>query len=250
MMGRQHALCGLGTGLVIAGTLNLLTDTSPLAHAVVVLATGGAALLPDLDHPSGTAARSLGLLTKTIARGIDWLSLEVYYATRTDRDHGDRHSGHRLVTHTLPGWLFFAVVVGLACLLSPIAGGVVIGLLSGLLALGIKKRKYSFGLSILSGFLTYYLLSTEPFAWWAALSVCVFIGCAVHSLGDWLTNSGVPILYPLVINGKRWYLSKAPITFSAGDAIELMLVTPVLFTICGVSALGYLGTIYLENQVI
>jgi membrane-bound metal-dependent hydrolase YbcI (DUF457 family) len=232
-------LCGTAAGLVLAANVNVFTDATPVLHAAIVLTMGGAALLPDLDTPQSTAARSLGFFSKSVARGIDQLSLWVYHGTRTDRDVVDRKSGHRLLTHTVPGFLFFALLFLAASLLSPIAGAVYMGLLSGLLALGLRKKKYSLALSAAGGVVGYYLLSFDYFAWSILLSACVFVGMLIHTLGDWVTNSGVPITYPLTVNGKRWYLSKAPATFPAGGAVEQTLVFPGLVIVNAMCLFSY-----------
>src|SRR5690606_22340506 len=135
MMGRQHALSGLFAGCLLAGAL----APAPLpVKALVVATTGGAALVPDLDHPSATVARSLGIVTRLLARAIDRASLSLYHATRTDGDPRERRSGHRLATHTVPGCLVAAAVVGLLCLAHPLAGAAAACLLVGLLGLGVR----------------------------------------------------------------------------------------------------------------
>ncbi|TDB73790.1 hydrolase, partial [Micromonospora sp. KC721] len=70
VMGRSHALSGAVTwlgGCALAAGLG----ARPAVGTVVVGAavTAGAALLPDLDHPGSVVARSLGPVTRLIARG-------------------------------------------------------------------------------------------------------------------------------------------------------------------------------------
>jgi membrane-bound metal-dependent hydrolase YbcI (DUF457 family) len=222
MMGRQHATCGLLAGVGFAAAV----PSAPLAvRGLLVIVTGGAALLPDLDHPQATAARSLGFVTKGIARGVDKVSLAIYHATRTPGDVADRHSGHRLVTHTVPGCLLAGLVVGVLALVSSVALAAVAGLLAGLLALGFKQA--GFGLAVSTAGVSWWLFDHYP-GWSLAVPVAVTVGCLIHTAGDWVTNSGVPVLWPLVSEGKRWRLVHAPVTFAAGDHVETMLVAPLL----------------------
>lgn len=61
------------------------------------------------------------------------------------------------------------------------------------------------------------------------MPVAVSLGCLVHVLGDWLTDSGVPLLWPVVSQGKRWRLVRSPAPFSAGDHVETGIVRPLLW---------------------
>ncbi|WP_258862101.1 metal-dependent hydrolase [Marinitenerispora sediminis] len=47
--------------------------------------------------------------------------------------------------------------------------------------------------------------------------VLVALGMVTHSLGDALTRAGVPLLWPLVHRGRRWWMVRAPLTFATGD---------------------------------
>lgn len=222
MMGRQHCASALLAGVGLAACV----PSAPWPiRALVVVVTGGAGLLPDLDHPSATAARSLGLLTKLIARGVDTVSLAVYHATRSPGDAASRHSGHRLLTHTWPGCLLAGVIAGLLVLVSPIAGAVLCGLLGGLMALGIRQA--GFPIAAVTSVVAWFTLDQHS-GWSWLVPVAVLLGCVVHTLGDWLTNSGVPLLWPMASQGKRWRLVTAPVTFAAGDHIEKNLVAPLL----------------------
>lgn len=222
MMGWNHAMSGVLAGVGVAAAL----PAAPVPIRVLAVAvTGGAAMLPDLDHPSATAARSLGLVTKLLARGISALSIAIYYGTYEGRDHRERRSGHRLVTHTVPGCLAFACLVLAASLVSPIAAGVAVALIVGLLGLGLAA--FGAGYACLAGVATVWSLNTYP-GWWWVLPVATFVGCLVHCLGDALTNSGVPLCWPLRFAGGRWQPVRPPVTFSAGDAIETHIVTPLL----------------------
>jgi membrane-bound metal-dependent hydrolase YbcI (DUF457 family) len=54
--------------------------------------------------------------------------------------------------------------------------------------------------------------------WWLGLPLGV--GCLVHTLGDWCTTFGVPLLWPFVSRGRRWRRVGAPLRFGTGSWFE------------------------------
>lgn len=238
VMGKSHALVGTTFGVLFAGALG----DAPLAVRLLLIpVTGGAALLPDMDHPSSRVARSLGPVTKIIAKGVASASLSVYHATRTELDVADRHSGHRTVTHSLAGCLIFGLIALAAVGINPYAGTVLLALLVGLLAQGFKS--IGTGFTLTGGAVSWWVL-THDHSWWWVFPVAVTVGAAAHLVaGDYLTNSGVPLLWPMVINGRRWTLLRAPATFSTGTPFESHVVTPLLFVTLGLSALTASGAL-------
>src|SRR5690606_22531276 len=112
MMGSSHAATGLAVGgVVLAG---LSWAGAPIGFADVVfggMVCAGAALLPDLDHPTSTATLSQGPVSAAASRGVRALSSRVWRATRTPWDRGGRDGdgGHRRLSQTVPasgggGW--------------------------------------------------------------------------------------------------------------------------------------------------
>lgn len=229
-MGRSHSLCGLIMGVAAAGIL----DHAPLpVRLLVIPIAGGSALLPDIDHPSSRVARSLGIVTRLIAKAVDALSVTVYHATRTDRDVANRHSGHRLLTHTVPGCAIAGAVTWLAVVSHPVAGTVVLALLCGLLAQGF--RAIGVGFTLVSAVVAYLVLS--HYSSWSWVFPCIVtLGAFVHILGDWSTVSGVPLWWPLIRDGKRWELVHSPIGFHTNSSFETEVVTPVLWVSLALSA--------------
>jgi membrane-bound metal-dependent hydrolase YbcI (DUF457 family) len=223
MMGRSHALCGLIAG---ASAATVLEHAPLLVRLLIVPVTGGAALLPDIDHPSSRVARSLGFVTKWIAHGVAHLSLTVYHATRAERDTSDRHSGHRTLTHTVPGCVTAGVGTGVSLLVHPALGVVVLALLCGLLAQGFR----SIGVGFTLGSAVVAWLTVTHYPGWSWLwPLVVTLGSLVHVAGDWVTNSGVPLYWPLTRDGKRWSLVHAPATFSTGQEFETHVIGPALY---------------------
>lgn len=232
MLGKSHALCGLIAGVGMCSAV----PSAPLpVKGLVVVTAGGASLLNDLDHPSATAARSLGIVTKLIAHGVDRASLAIYHASRLPADPVERKSGHRLWTHTVPSCLLAGLLVGLLVLVSPVACAVACGLLAGLLAQGVKVAGGLLGL--VTFVVTWWTVTQYP-GWSWLVPLAVTVGCLVHIAGDWVTNSGVPALWPLESRGRRWRLVTCPVTFAAGDSVETMFVRPGL-VVCLVLVTGW-----------
>jgi membrane-bound metal-dependent hydrolase YbcI (DUF457 family) len=247
MMGHSHAMSGVAVACY-------LVPLSPAPWPVELLAValfGGGALLPDIDHPGSSVARSLGIVTNTIARLVDRLALTIYHATRTPLDPAERRGGHRLITHTYVGSAVFGLLVMVACLASRVSGAVVVALVVGLLGHGTRRTVGRFLRKVLgirlaaalvlagvSGGLAYWVSGEYP-GWWWLYGVSVALGCVIHREGDWCTNSGVPRrLWPRLKNGRRWDKSKAPATFDTGSDTELRFVRRAL----GVGLLGGLVT--------
>lgn len=223
LMGYSHVLGGLIVGVGLTSCVSHI----PLPIRLLTIAVaGGSALLPDLDHPSSKVARSLGPITKVIAKGVAALSLACYHATRAENDPADRESGHRLLTHTWPGSAGFGIIVGLATWLNPIAGGVTLALLVGLMTYGLRKATWLIlGVSVT---ICFWVMDQYP-GWWWFWGLTVFVGSLAHVLtGDYWTNGGVPLWWPIVRNGRRWEMVRAPATFATGSEIETHIVTPLL----------------------
>lgn len=234
-MGRQHALVAVLAGVGIAA---LIPSAPWPVRGLAVLVCGGAGLLPDLDHPRATAARSLGLLTKLVAVAVDRIAVAVYHATRAEGDSATRTGGHRTLTHTVPWSLLTGVAAGVLCLAGPVSGAVACALLGGLLSLGLRVAGAT--LAAASGAVAWWVL-TEHSGWWPVVPVAVTVGCLCHIAGDFVTTSGVPIMWPLLRNGKRWDMVSAPVTFSAGDSIESVIVGPALIAAVFLSVASLTG---------
>lgn len=135
MMGRTHALSGAALWLVGCATVTAVVH--PVGAAVVLVGTPVAVLAsytPDLDHPSSTAARSLGVATRLLATGIAALSAAVYRWTATEEDRPNG-TGHRAITHTAMFCLLLGGLVSAVLALAGLSGWAWLGLPAGLGAL-------------------------------------------------------------------------------------------------------------------
>jgi membrane-bound metal-dependent hydrolase YbcI (DUF457 family) len=234
MLGVSHATSGAALGLAVAGYAPLVVGVEPTAGSVVTFAAvcAGAALLPDLDHPSSTATRHFSAASWLAGHVIRPLSGLVYDITKARRDTGK--GTHRGLTHTVVG----AVLLGMAVNVASGHWGtpVLIGTLFVCLALAIKGLDALVpgppSLVIAAG-LTYGVEQFVPggtagTAGW--LGTAVMLGMVVHSVGDAITESGAPLLWPLPIRKRRWYPvgSPRPLRFRTGGSVEARLVAPAL----------------------
>lgn len=228
MLGTTHAASGWCAGLALAPALGAHT----LPQAVVLATiTAGSALLPDLDHPGSRASRLLYVLTGALSAVLQGLSRLLYRLTKGPADEycdGE----HRHFTHTL----VFAVLISLGVnwWVSTARTWAVIAVLVLALMLAVDAFGDWF-LPIAAGAVLVAAVNTaEMAAITSWLGIAVGVGCLVHCLGDALTESGCPILWPLPILGETWYELRPPafLRFRTGGAVELALLLPV-FTVTG-----------------
>ncbi|MFE7115246.1 metal-dependent hydrolase [Streptomyces sp. NPDC057654] len=263
MMGPAHSLSGaaawLGVGAAMAGAGH------PMPWPVLVvgaLICAGAALAPDLDHKAATISRAFGPISRTLCEVVDKLSHAVYKATRM-RGDARRSGGHRTLTHT---WLW-AVLIGAGASALAMTGGrwAVLGILFVHLVLAVEgllwrmARTSSDVLVWLLGATSAWMLadilnkpgngsdwlftgSGQEYLW---LGLPIILGALVHDIGDALTVSGCPILWPIPIGRKRWHPIGPPkgMRFRAGSWVELKVLTPVFMFLGGLGGLGALDYI-------
>ena len=240
MMGKSHALSGWCAGLLVAP----LAGVHDLPAVVVFAATtAGAALLPDLDHPGSHASRSLGAVTGAVSAVLCAVSAFTYRTTRTARDDNDDGT-HRALTHTL----LFAVTLGAAVTwLTRVTGGIGAAVTAGVtvaLMVALAARATGPWVAWVAGVAAVTTLGVTlgvdarvtPELWAGVthlsgpVGVAVGVGCVVHSIGDGLTRSGVPLLWPLPIRGRRWFAVRLPelLRFHTGHGFETRCVMPLL----------------------
>jgi hypothetical protein len=227
MMGRTHALSGWCAGLAMASVLDLGTIHQSILFATT---TAGFALLPDLDHPRARASHLLGPLTRALSWGLRRTSAVVYQATKGPRD--ERRTGtHRHLSHTV----FFATALGLLTAYGTAAAGIYGVLAVGLIGLLLAVDALGIWLAIVAAAAATWWLSAEPeplrlddLSGW--LGVAVMLGCITHCVGDALTESGCPFLWPLPIRGETWYELRPPafLRLRTGRRAERFLVVPAL----------------------
>lgn len=252
MMGPAHSLSGAAAWLGAGAAAAWFDRPMPWPVLVVgALICAGAALAPDLDQPSATISRAFGPLGRGLCTIIGKLSEKVYNATR-GKGERPRTGGHRTLTHTWP----WAVLIGAGFSAAAVYGGrwAVLAILFVHVVLAVEgllwraARVSSDVLVWLLGaagawILTNILIKPGNGAEWLVgdpelryvwLGVPIVLGALVHSIGDALTISGCPILWPIPIKGKRWYPLGTPrfMRFRAGAWVEVSVLMP-LFMIVG-----------------
>lgn len=186
-MGHSHAVSTTAIALACAAPLSAelgynLTAAGAIAFAGVA---GGFGVLPDLDDPGATLARTLGPVTKTISKVVRGLA-----------------GGHRKGTHTI--W-FAAGMVALVTFLPDRLGlwaqgpVIFIGLFLALMLMKLAPHRGS-GTSELvyaaeATVLTWSTIHFVPSLFWVPWAVGV--GVIGHIIGDIITTAGVPVFYPL-----------------------------------------------------
>ena len=259
MMGPAHSLSGaaawLGVGAAAAALDHPMTWQVLLGGAVI---SAGAALSPDLDHKTATISRAFGPISRAACEVIDKTSYAAYKGTRKPGDPR-RSGGHRTLTHT---WVAAALCGAIASALALFGGRwavLVVLFIHMVLAveglLGRQARVSSDVLVWLLGAAGAWILadllhdrgaewlftgSGQEYLW---IGLPVAAGMLTHCIGDALTVSGCPILWPIPLGRRRWYplgLPKA-MRFRAGSWVELKVLTPAFMVLGGISGLGALG---------
>jgi membrane-bound metal-dependent hydrolase YbcI (DUF457 family) len=206
MMARSHALIGAAGWLAAAPSVASVTghylDGPTLAAGTLICA--GAALLPDLDHPSGLMADTLGPVTHLLARRVARVA-----------------GGHRQATHSL--LLGLAAGAGTWALVRWVPGWLALALAAFLAAMAVRAVE---GLrwqviATVAGLVTWAASTVAP-GMVGQLPAAVMAGCWLHVLADLLTPEGVPPFWPW-----RWRVA-LPIVDHTGGRGETYLLGPVL----------------------
>lgn len=240
-MGHDHARSGIPAAcaaILIATAYGVHLSVFMILLGIVL--TMGAALVPDLDHPSATAAHTFGPITHGLAEMINRSGESIYYATRSARDKDEIRDGHRTITHTLAFALVTGAGVGAVCEF----GGrwallVTLFILASLALRGAAGHhagsqhprhrhqkilpRNPIMISIVAAAISaaaYFLMPGTVNG--TFVGVCVAVGCLTHDLGDACTLYGCPILWPIPIAGQRWYLigTPHPLRFRTGNGPE------------------------------
>jgi len=168
-MGSTHALTGAVTWMALVPVL----PYDGLRLGVGAVACAGAALLPDIDHRSATAATAGGFLTRALSFGVTVTC-----------------GGHRSAkgTHTIGVGVLIVAGLSLAALHWPLFG-VLLGLyLAGMVVKAWRlprrwRRRWP------------YLLATAGLSTVAVavLPLALLVGYGMHLLGDMVTTRGLRV---------------------------------------------------------
>jgi membrane-bound metal-dependent hydrolase YbcI (DUF457 family) len=230
MLGRDHALSG---ALAFAGVAPLL-HVSGLHLAAGVALTAGAGVLPDIDEPGSTIARTFGFMTAAFA----WIVHKI-------------SGGHRKGTHSLLGvalltagslaagsWQRTAWTAG-GRLAEPwhlIPAAVILALLfsAGLRALHVGGHHGDAAGIALAALVVWksWDLAQVTSRHVPVLAVCAGLGMLAHIAGDMCTHDGCPLLYPF--SRHEFGLLPERIRITTNKLAEHWVVSPLLL-----AGLGY-----------
>ncbi|SDR15733.1 metal-dependent hydrolase [Actinopolyspora saharensis] len=236
--GPTHAMSGLAAWAAVTASAGSHTigQLTPKTWVVGATLATGAALLPDIDHPKSTVARTFGGMSRGVSAALSGFSGFMYRLTRTQHD-SDRSGTHRGFTHTI----VFAILAGLiTTAIVQSSNGAALGVLmfvfAGLTVRGLMNNwsPQSDALLIAAVSLT---LTIVCWAWSgnqphdaAAFGVAVMIGCVAHFIGDAITEQGCPMLWPTPLKGQTWYPVAPPkaMRMKTGGKVELAIIGPGL----------------------
>jgi membrane-bound metal-dependent hydrolase YbcI (DUF457 family) len=229
MLGRDHALSGAFAFAALGPTLHV--TGSHLAAGVLL--TAGAGVLPDIDHPDSTIARSFGFLTESFAWFVARIS-----------------GGHRHGTHSLAGIAVFSIgalaagayqlsgtrVVGpgghAAFSWHMVPAGLFLALLysAALRALQIGGHHgdlLGIGGAVITCYTGWDLFRLTVGHWHIPMiALATAVGCAAHIAGDELTHGGCPIFWPF--SEHEFHLLPRPLQFTTAKMSETWIVFPLL----------------------
>ena len=262
LMGPTHALSAVAFALLftwlasdlmfekILGSSNIAVFIS----AMVIIV--GASLMPDLDATNSTSINVLGIVGTVLSKAMRGFSAIIQNIIKGPYDKSsDPHRGfwHTVVSAFLVGALFSALtsinIELFAIKDTPItiATFIVMFLLYISIQLSLvslfkplydkKKNKIgklgtAVGAIVISFILVYLLPSNINYYW---VGGAVTFGWIAHLLGDMMTVSGVPILFPLKFKGKRWWDFRLPLGIKAGGFIEKAILIPIFSIIILIS---------------
>lgn len=197
-MGRNHVVLAavgwLGAAPAVASVLERPLSVEELTVGTVVAA--GAGILPDIDHPGSSTARAFGPLSRALAAIIGFVS-----------------GGHRQATHSLLFALVMAAIAA-AAMVSTVGFVVVMAVCSvfAVRLVGPKQARQAALVALPVGVAMAVMFAAivDP-GWW--LPAAVGFGVVFHLVGDGLTPSGVPALWP----SQRRY--RIPL-FTTGGVVE------------------------------
>ncbi|GAB3456566.1 metal-dependent hydrolase [Streptomonospora sediminis] len=226
MMAPSHAATGLLAGVLTTAAMAPVMAVGPMELLAGAAVGAGAALLPDIDHPGSTVARSHGPLTRLLADGARRVSAAVYYRTLTPRDTV-ADGTHRFLWHTPAAAAATGAVVGLGAALSTAVLAAVLWFTIGLGVLGTaqllprgqrRKRLMSWPVVTLIAAVAALALIYAGVSPGPHIGAVVGTGMLTGVLGDALTRSGVPLAWPFAVGGRRWAMLGLPLRlrFSTG----------------------------------
>lgn len=267
LMGPTHALSAIAIAFLVTWLASdfmlgtVLGSDSAIVFIAAVIIIVGAALMPDLDAVQSTSINTLGMVGSILSKSMRAFSSVIQNTIKSSGDSSgaDPHRGfwHTILSAFIAGALTLAltsidlvfftvgeVEVSIALFVVIFIIFISIQLfIASLLKSVHKKSKGSLSgklaVRIGSLFIAILLVSMLPkdlsYNW---VGAAVTFGWIAHLLGDMMTVSGVPVLFPLKYKGKRWWNFRFPLGIRAGGWIEMSILIPLFIIIIIVSAIN------------
>lgn len=258
LMGPTHALSAVAFALLITWIASdfmfdtVLGSRDIVVFIVAIILIVGSSLMPDLDAVNSTSINTLGAVGSILSKMMRAFSSFVQNLIKGPYDKvSDPHRGfwHTLLAAFLVG-AFASSLASIDVELFTFRGSsftvsYLIVLLFVYISIHLtlvslfkkvyKKSKSGFAEKIITNMivlaLAILLITLLPsglsYSWVGGV---ITFGWIAHLLGDMMTVSGVPILFPLKFKGKRWWDFRIPLAIKAGGPIEKTVLIPI-FTI-------------------
>ena len=264
LMGPTHALSAVSLTFFIAwitpgfmfDTLLGSYDKYVFISALIIIV--GSALMPDLDAVQSTSINTLGPIGKVLSTLMRGFSSIIQSTIRAKGDSVDQdpHRGfwHTILSGFLAGFLVYTLTKidvefftlgSKSITFATFIVAFIIYISIQLLIASLFKKLYKKSKNSLTGMvtlkassliITLSLLSLLPselnYDW---VGAAVAFGWILHLLGDAMTVSGVPLLFPIKIKGKRWWNHRLPFAIKAGGFIEMSIIIPIFLIMAVVS---------------
>lgn len=262
LMGPTHALSAVAFALLFTwlasdlmfGKILGTSDIAVFISAMMIIV--GASLMPDLDATNSTSINVLGIVGTVLSKAMRGFSAIIQNIIKGPYDKSsDPHRGfwHTLVSAFLVGALFSAltsinielfvikdtpITIATFIVMFLLYISIQLSLVSLFKPLYYKKKSKigklgaAVGAIVISFILVYLLPSNINYYW---VGGAVTFGWIAHLLGDMMTVSGVPILFPLKFKGKRWWDFRLPLGIKAGGFIEKAILIPIFIIIILIS---------------
>lgn len=222
MLGHSHATSGALAWAAAGSFLPISALTYPAIQGITghiganelilgTFITAGAALLPDIDHPNGTIAHSIGPLTHTLCKVVSKIS-----------------GGHRHATHS---FAFVALVTyGTWAGQHWLGHYFTLGLVFVMLALAVRAlnlcppgdKIHAYGPCILLAGGGTVLMDGWIHGAPAWMPFAIGLGTLTHLAGDCLTEHGCRLFWPFTLR------TALPIIHKTGNKVETWFLAPTM----------------------
>lgn len=266
LMGPTHALSAVALTMLLAWIasdfmfITILGSNDLIVFMSAVIIIIGAALAPDLDAVQSTFINVLGAIGIMLSKTMRGFSSLVQNLIKGPYDKGsDPHRGfwHTFLSAFIAGMVITSLtsinlkifsISGNDVYVSTIIVAFIIYISIQLTLASLFNPFYSktknktfgklgikIGSLITSALLITLLPKDLSYSW---VGAAVAFGWFTHIVGDMLTVSGVPVLFPLKVKGKRWWNFRFPFAIKAGGFIENTILVPMFSIIIIISLIN------------